>query len=358
MPEQCFFCAKSRLAEGKRESKCIHAHGGKIGCMKKSSDRKWICVIPVTAAAGTAALVWKFFRFAVCRGGTAMPGRKKPDSETDEKKIWGKYWPEHTEHKEWLVSRDMDTVSVMSEDGLKLFGRYFACEKPERIVLCVHGYRGAPLDMFADSSRWFHENNCDLLLIESRSSGRSEGKYITFGAKEKRDIVSWCRWIEERNEGRLPVYLYGISMGAAAVLLSCDQGLPSSVKGIIADCGFSSVRKTFEDRARESFHLPPYPMLYLMEAYCRVLADFRFEDADAVKALEHNTIPVLFFHGEEDHFVRPENTLRNFEADAGKKELVVVPGAAHAASFIQNPRLYTENVRRFFERCEEKKNRE
>ena len=314
--------------------------------------------IPAAAAAGLAGITYKFFRFAICRGGTMMPGKKKPDGESDEKRIWKKYWADHLEQKAWLTAQDMETVSVVSEDGLKLCGRYLPCEKPERIVLCVHGYRGAPLEDFAASSRWLHENGCDLLLIEQRGTGESEGKYITFGAKEKRDIISWCRWIEARNEGRLPVYLYGLSMGCTTVLLACDQGLPSSVRGIIADCGFSSVRKTFEDRTRESFHLPPYPMMYLMEMYCRTLAGFCFADADVPKALAGNTVPILFFHGEEDHFVRPENTLRNFEADAGEKELVVVPGATHLVSCSENPQLYTEKVRSFFERCEEKTNPE
>ena len=321
----------------------------------RKKDRKWICGIPAAAVLCMAAGVFKFFKFAICREGTSMPGKK--NGETEEKRIWRKYWDSHVDQKEWLSSRQMEDVSILSEDGLKLTGKLFSSENPKRIIVCAHGYRGNCIEDFAAIAGWLHENGCDLLLIDQRGTGNSEGKYITFGAKEKKDIVKWCEYLDQRNQKCLPVYLYGISMGCTSVLLASDQGLSSSVKGIIADCGYSSIREIFEARTRESFHLPPYPMMYFMKLYCYLISGFRFEEADAVKAMEKNTIPVLFLHGEEDHFVRPENTLRNFEACRAEKKLVMIPGAAHAVSVNENPALYTETIRQFFELCEEKENR-
>ena len=46
------------------------------------------------------------------------------------------------------------------------------------------------------------------------------------------------------NKEKLPIYLYGQSMGAAAVLMASGYRLPSEVKGLIADCGFSVYGKT------------------------------------------------------------------------------------------------------------------
>ena len=145
-------------------------------------------------------------------------------------------------------------------------------------------------------------------------------------------------------------------MGASTVLLASGLELPDGVKGIIADCGYSSIRSTFEDRVRESFHLFPYPLMYFMEYWCQKIAGFTLEEGDVGRALETNTLPVLFLHGEEDHFVKPENTLRNFEACKADKKLVIVPGASHLISSIVNPNLYTENLKEFFERCEGKTN--
>ncbi|MBR2759885.1 MAG: alpha/beta hydrolase [Solobacterium sp.] len=324
--------------------------------MKNRKNRMWILGLPVAAAAGMSALAYWFFRFAISRKGETLPGRGDQEKDAEEKRIWKQYWQKHVRQKEWLASRPLEEVSVRSEEGYLLKGSYFPCADAERIVLCAHGYRGNPIEDFSAIAGWLHEHGSDLLLIDQRATNRSEGNFITFGAKEKTDVKRWCDWLEKRNEKQLPVYLYGVSMGASTVLLASGLELPDGVKGIIADCGYSSIRSTFEDRVRESFHLFPYPLMYFMEYWCRKIAGFTLEEGDVGRALETNTLPVLFLHGEEDHFVKPENTLRNFEACKADKKLVIVPGASHLISSIVNPNLYTENLKEFFERCEGKTN--
>ena len=293
-----------------------------------------------------------FFRFAISRDGLTMPGKPKLETGEADLRAWKKYEAVHQKDYSWCVSQPMEEVNLTSFDGLRLTGHYFACEHPKRIVLLAHGYRGQAFHDFASVTPWLHEQDCDLLLINQRSMGSSEGKYITFGAKEKKDIRSWCDYLESRNPDHLPIYLYGISMGCATVLLSTGENLPGDIRGIIADCGYSSVEEIFASQVSNSFHLKPYPLMYAMRFWCAVLARFKFDEADVKKTLRTNTIPVLFIHGSQDHFVYPDNTMRNYEANASEKTLVMIEGAIHASSYNEDTERYQCSVTALFQACE------
>ena len=149
--------------------------------------------------------------------------------------------------------------------------------------------------------KYLHEHQCNLLFMEQRCCGDSEGKYITFGAMEQWDVQQWAIYVSERNKEKLPVYLYGQSMGASAVLMASGHTLPPEVKGLIADCGFHSMEGQMQDMAANWFHLPHIPLLLMeMDWFCSLLAGFHMKDADTTEAMKKNTRPVLFFHGEKD----------------------------------------------------------
>ena len=187
--------------------------------------------------------------------------------------------------------------------------------------------------------------------MEQRCCGESEGKYITFGAKEKWDVQRWAIYVSERNEEKLPIYLYGQSMGAAAVLMASGYRLPSEVKGLIADCGFQSMERQMRDMADNWFHLHYIPLLLKeMDCLCHFVAGFRMKDADTTEAMKRNTRPVLFFHGEKDTYVYPNNSFQNYMLCKAPKELVIVQGARHLCSAYADPELYQRTVMEFFEK--------
>ena len=151
--------------------------------------------------------------------------------------------------------------------------------------------------------------------------------------------------------GKLPIYLYGQSMGAAAVLMASGYRLPSEVKGLIADCGFQSMERQMRDMADNWFHLHYIPLLLKeMDCLCHFVAGFRMKDADTTEAMKRNTRPVLFFHGEKDTYVYPNNSFQNYMLCKAPKELVIVQGARHLCSAYADPELYQRTVMEFFEK--------
>ena len=175
-----------------------------------SKNKNRTKIIGAAAAAGAAlgytAVCNQLFDFTVARKSLwSYGGKKKKDGKAKAVPL-DRYGRIPEQDQEWLKNREQDELEICSTvDDTPLFGRYLRCENPKRIILCAHGYRTNSLTDFAGVARWLHENNCDLLTIDQRGCGKSGGEYITFGAREKYDVVDWLDFIESHNRKGLPV---------------------------------------------------------------------------------------------------------------------------------------------------------
>ncbi len=262
-----------------------------------------------------------------------------------------KYEKEYEEGKAWCMQQDMQDCYMESRDGLLLHAFYLPAANAKRFVLLSHGYKGSGFGDFAYTARFLHEKNCNLLFIDQRCCGASKGEYITFGAWEQYDVQEWAYYIARRNKEKLPIYLYGESMGAAAVLMASGHKLPDEVRGLVADCGFRSMKGQVKDMAAEWFHLHWIGlMLFRLDLFCRVLAGFRMKDADTAEAMKKNKRPVLFFHGADDTYVNQKNSRYNYSMCRAPKELVIIPEARHLCSPYDGKELYRAKLLSFFKK--------
>lgn len=316
---------------------------------------KIIKITGAVAAAGSIfmALGWSFFEMMIhCRNKKWLTRKKWFQlSHIKINHPRHKFEKEYEEGKAWCREQNMQDCYIRSGDGLMLHGFYLPAQNAKRFVILCHGYKGSGFGDFANIARFLHENGCNLLFIDERCCGASEGQFITFGAKEQYDIQRWAYFISERNKNKLPVYLYGESMGAASVLMASGHKLPTEIKGLIADCGFQSMKRQLKDIAANWFHLHWVELLlFRVDLFCGFLAGFRMKDADTMKALGINKRPVLFFHGSRDTYVSPANSRYNYTLCCAPKELVVIPGARHLCSAYEAPRLYRKKLLGFFEK--------
>ncbi len=297
------------------------------------------------------AFGWSFFDLMIHCRNKGQPANRKwfQLSHTKINHPRDKYEKEYEEGKAWCRQQNMQDCYIRSGDGLLLHGLYLPAAKTKRYVLLCHGYKGSGFGDFAYTARFLHENGCGLLFIDQRCCGQSEGKYITFGAKEQWDVQQWAYYIAKRNKEKLPIYLYGESMGAASVLMASGHNLPGKVKGLIADCGFHSMKEQLQDIAAGWFHLKRVDLLLLrVDLFCGLLGGFRMRDADTANAMRTNRRPVLFFHGEKDTYVGPKNTRYNYALCRAPKELVIIPEARHLCSPYADPELYRRKLLEFF----------
>ena len=136
-------------------------------------------------------------------------------------------------------------------------------------------------------------------------------------------------------------------MGAATVLMASGEALPKQVKGIVADCGYTSAWEEFAHQMRHGFHLPVFPILHLTSCISQLLAKYGFKEASAVEAVKRATVPIVFIHGTRDTYVPTEMVHPLYDACPTEKELVLVEGAAHALSYMTDPGRYEETLTRF-----------
>src|SRR5699024_6839140 len=108
-------------------------------------------------------------------------------------------------------------------------------------AIIAHGYMGDAESMyqFADM---YHRLGYNVLVPDARGHGKSQGDYIGFGWPERKDYVKWIHEVLSQNGSKENIILHGVSMGAATVMMTSGEKLPTNVKAIIEDCGYSSIQ--------------------------------------------------------------------------------------------------------------------
>lgn len=236
---------------------------------------------------------------------------------------------------------------ITSFDGLKLHGKYYEYAPGAPIELMFHGYRGnSDRDLCGGVQRCFQLGR-SCLLVDQRASSASEGHVITFGIKEHRDCLSWINFMVEHFGQDVKIILTGISMGASTVLMAAGSPLPEQVKGVLADCGFSSAKDIICKVIRQ-LKFPSKLVYPFVRLGAWVFGGFDPESFSAVEAVTKATVPVIFFHGEEDAFVPVEMSRENFDACASRKAFITTPGAGHGLCYPVDPEGYLQALRDFF----------
>lgn len=242
----------------------------------------------------------------------------------------------------------LEQVTIRSHDGYVLRARWYPAENPCRTVILAHGWRSSWNVDFSASSPFLHANGCNLLLIDQRCHGDSGGDLISYGIEERYDILSWLDWLEANHPGT-PVYLCGISMGAATVLMTAALPVDRRITGIIADCGYSTPDEIVGLTLKKSLGKLTAPTVAAVNLNCKLRAGFTLKKASPIEAMAVNTeIPCIFFHGDSDDFVPLRMSLENFYACRAPKELYIVHNAGHGLSYIVDPEGYQKKILDFF----------
>ena len=247
-----------------------------------------------------------------------------------------------------LDARPYEEIWIRSHDGLRLFARYYHHADGAPVDIAFHGYRGtAQRDMCGgfQISRMAGHN---VLLVDQRAHGKSAGHCLTFGIKERFDCRTWIDYARKRFGEDVPILLYGVSMGAATVLMASGLKLPGNVRGIVADCPYSSPKDIIRKVCRD-MHLPWVLVYPLIAASAKIFGAFRLTEASAAEAVQHSRIPTLIIHGEDDRFVPPEMSacIASARPDI---ERITFPDAGHGISGIVHIESYNRAVLDFIQR--------
>lgn len=251
-----------------------------------------------------------------------------------------------------LKQRNCKEIIIYSYDGAKLVGHWLLHPHPKRIILAMHGWRSGWAEDFGVIADFWDSCGCSVLYAEQRGQNSSGGDCMGFGLLERFDCREWLNWICGENEESLPVYLAGVSMGAATVLMAAGSDLPGNVRGVIADCAFTSPEAIWRHVAHRNLHLSYRLRRPAVNKICKKRIRSGAGDYSTLEALKQCKVPVLFIHGTDDHFVPVEMTYENYKAYSGPKRLLIVPGADHGMSYVVDQSGYQAAMKDFWSFCE------
>ena len=215
---------------------------------------------------------------------------------------WDQYFSKMKECREWMMEQPHEDVWIRSEDSLKLHGTYFQGagnveeKKCKKAVICFHGYTSQGLADYGSISNYYLKRGYNVLLVDQRSHGQSEGKYIGFGCKDRYDAYRWIEWVIGQEGENVQILLHGNSMGGATVLMASGLDLPQQVKGIIADCPFTSPKAVFTHVLHSMYHLPAFPIIQIADAVNKKQAGYGLDECNSAREVRKAKVPVLLIH--------------------------------------------------------------
>ena len=224
-----------------------------------------------------------------------------------------------------------EEVSIISRDGLKLYGRYYHHKDGAPLSIFFHGYRSGPILDGNGAYLICEKRGYNVLIVTQRAHGKSEGNVMTFGIRERFDCLDWIGYVNERFGAKTPIILMGMSMGAATVLMAAGEDLPENVKGVIADSPFTApgdiIRTVMKD-----YKLPDKWLYPLARLSAKVYGGFDLEETSAREAVKKSKVPILFIHGDDDRFVPCHMGKECYEGCSSTKRILLVEGAGHGLS--------------------------
>jgi len=251
----------------------------------------------------------------------------------------------YAEAEQWGKRYEAETKEVtVQNDGLRLCGRFtdFGSDKTAIILCgraegCIYSY------FYAEPYRKCGYN---ILVVDQRAHGNSEGTYSGIGFLEQNDMIAWIRLLEQQFHTK-EVVVHGVCIGAAcATYLAANRNCPKSLKGIVVDGLYRSFHHVFVARFRTN-KKPIFPVLWEIEWLIRTHTGVRVKRDAPCNAIKEVRVPVLFIHSKEDVSSLPENVPALVESCPTPKTLVWMDHGAHSHLRIVNRDRYDQAVTDF-----------
>jgi len=256
------------------------------------------------------------------------------------------YRPEMRRIFQALNNRPCEYVTITSHDGLTLSGRYYHAADGAPLDIGFHGYKSSAIVDFSGGSELSFRLNHNLLLVDQRAHGKSQGRTICFGLKERYDLLQWVQYAIDRFGKDVSIMLYGVSMGGATVLMASDMDLPENVKGIVADCPYANAMDIILHVGRE-MPIPTWLMRPFVILGAKIFGGFDVTETDAIQAVKNTKLPILIIHGDGDTFVPCSMSAAVRDANPEMVSYHTISGAEHGISYLVDTPKYQKLVTEF-----------
>lgn len=254
---------------------------------------------------------------------------------------------EYTEiyDRKHYYNKEFEKLVVKSEDGFSLTAHYLKCYKESNsVIILLHGY-SVDHHRSCQYLEFFENEGFNILLVDQRAHGESEGKYTTYGCYEVKDLDLWVKLLREKIGKDLIIGIHGHSMGAATALLYSVQG-EGIVSFIIAEAGYSEAEKLLKSKLHKH-RIPSFPFYQLTCNKIKHKCGFDIKEVCPINVVKESNIPILFIHGDRDELVPCNMGIDMYEAKKDHKKIYIVKGGMHNTCYSKDKNRYEEVVSKF-----------
>ena len=188
------------------------------------------------------------------------------------------------------------------------------------------------------------------MIVDERAHSKSEGKYITYGVKEYKDVLSWVNYVSNNYQEK-EIYLYGLSMGATSICLASQYLDNSKVKAMVIDSAFVNITELVDNIVARG-NIPKPLFIGGVRFLAKHLAGIDFNSFDTREALKQTKIPALFVQGTNDIVVSKQFLMDNYNNCASSKDILEVEGVGHTLAIPLGGEEATDKLFNFLRRSE------
>ncbi|MGD8927072.1 MAG: alpha/beta hydrolase [Thioalkalispiraceae bacterium] len=230
--------------------------------------------------------------------------------------------------KDWGLA--YEDVSLTSSDNIKLHGWYLPAKHSDKVLLFFHGNAGN-ISHRGDSLRIFHSLGLNVLIIDYRGYGKSEGTMSEQGAYRD-GMAAWRYLVDEREFTPKDIIIFGRSLGGAVATQLATQ---VDERALILESTFSSAKD----------------MANMMMPLLSKIIYFRYQ-FDTEKRVGQVNAPILLMHSQDDEVIPYELSEKIFAAATSPKYFYELHGD-HNSGFIQYIAGYRQAIEWFLENNQE-----
>lgn len=232
-------------------------------------------------------------------------------------------------------------VNITSKDGLKLFGEFFDFgNKKTAIILsgrceCAwYGYYYA----FP-----YQKAGYNMLFIDARAHGLSEGRYSTVGLRESEDVVQWMEYLKD-NFGQNSFALHCICVGGSTGILAAETEFGKEyVHKIVIDGGFINFKESYRNHYIAQGHAL-FPVYYEIWFWFRHYTGLSASKSNPLKEIKNIKSPVLFIYSKQDIYSLPEKGQMLVDACPTEKVVKWFDKGPHSHVRLHNEEEYDQTI--------------
>ncbi len=281
------------------------------------------------------------------------PGKNDGRDYAREYRVLFEHYPET---RPWVDSlrkaRALRDTFGVAADGDRHHALLVDAPRPTgKTAVLVHGYCDCAVTMLSLGYVYHRVLGYNLVVPDLHASGKSEGKAIKMGWKDRIDVLQWIAMADSLTAPpavRLPSWYTASRWGQPRRCAWQARTDTASVRGFVEDCGYTSAWDEFAQQLNDQFGLPEFPLLYTTSALCKLRYGWSSRRGIAPRASAQVPQALLFVHGSRDTYVPYRMLQVLYDAKPGtNKSIEAFPGAVHAESYYSDKRAYTEMLRRW-----------